>query len=223
MATDEEIRLSAWLKRAARSLGKAAIWPATGRIFTAERDYIFEFYCFLRMIRDLQVNYRIDYVPGSGKTIHCFPRKPANKSGRPRFDLYDKGTGQLLWQFCLGTKIKDVYGRRRAPDISLQLSTASEDDPTHSDVQLAWDAKFKRERGMRISDADIACFSQVVEFMGLRGRAVPAIRFDQLLDLVCNGLISNGDISTESDAGLRHLNIREVSAFFPGRPHASRP
>lgn len=223
MATPEETRIRNWLSRAASRLGSAAIWPATRRVLKAKEDYIFEFYCFLRMVRDLQINFRVDYVPGAGVNQHCFPRKPANKQDRPRFDIYDKASGKLLWQFCLGTKIRDRNGRERAPDMSLQAASAAPNSPVCSDVRLVWDAKFKGSPAQRLTDADLATFAHMVEFFDLRGGAIPPVRFDRLMDLACNGLISNGTRSTETDAGLIQFSVKEIEGFFPGRNHQARP
>ena len=109
------------------------------------KSYIYEFYCYMRIVADLMENYVLEYIPGEGKFLHKFPQAPANKKGKPRFHVYEKKKsnekGSLKFQLCAGTKIEGKFeSENNHPDISFQKPKASE-DPKFSDLIMIYDAR----------------------------------------------------------------------------------
>lgn len=208
----------------ASALKKASCWPTSRKVFDLENDGLYELYCLLRAVRVLRMGaaYALTYYPGSGPTMHSFPRAPARKAGRPRFEIRDRKGGGLLWQLCYGTAIRDRHGHDRHPDISFQNGTAS-DEPTHNDIVMMWDAKYRTDRADRISEQDVATFYMWVDSLGLNARAVPNIDLAELEYLLGNTLVTNGNPSTEKDDLLRSRNMRECWNFYPGSDAEVRP
>lgn len=225
MAIGDKRALIDAIDRAANSLRRASRWNGSGRIVSIQdaRNYIFEFYCFLRIVRALSHSYFMEYVPGSGDTVDCFPRNPANKSGRPRYNVRSRdGARKTLWQLCAGTRIRDIHNELRAPDVSLQTAAAP-DDPTHRDVAIIWDAKYRGDHSSAISDADFSRFTRLIDLLGLRSRRVPAIQLGPLAELAEHTLVTNGEFSTEPEAELVRAGFREARRFFPGKTFSTRP
>jgi hypothetical protein len=159
-------------------------------------------------------SYEIKYICGIGHKKHNFPRKPAEKQGWPRFDVYSKPQQQLLWQICAGTKIKDIHGKKRTPDISFQKGTAS-DWPDYNDVELIWDAKFRKNYVDRISHHELSDFARWLDLLEIRKTIKPNIKLIIYNRMVNNCLITNGKESTEPDAERIRLDLKEVINFHP--------
>src|SRR5690606_34825924 len=139
-------------------LKDGAIWQNSSEILApvigneetlqSSNDYIYEFYCYLRVVIDLQANYKIEFIEGSGDFQFNFPRKAASKKGKPRFHAFENG--KLAFQICAGTMINCEYDREKNhPDISFQLPTASE-NPTEDDLIIIMDAKFTENAKSRL-------------------------------------------------------------------------
>jgi hypothetical protein len=218
MANPTDRRLLRAVGDAAKALRSAARWPTSQRPVNAADDFVYEIYVYIKLLLLLQGKCIVTYVPGSGRVIHAFPRKPANKRGRPRFTVKSRHGD---WQLCAGTKIRDLHGDSRAPDISLQRGTASEDPDLH-DVAAIWDAKYKR-KGARISSHEFSEFSRWLEVLNLRSNAAPSVITSAARDLGGHCLVTNGEHSTEVDAELARTNVREVASYYPGRTAVSRP
>lgn len=104
-------------------------------------NYVYEFYCYMRILEDLQTNYKVRFVPGT----NTFPKKSADKkNGWSRFDLYDKNNGTLLFQVCAGTNIEHtaIANYTVAPDISFQTDN-SPAEPNENHVLMIFDSKYK--------------------------------------------------------------------------------
>lgn len=225
MATKRDRKLLIEARKCASNLSLAAQWAVSGNAVDLANDFIYETYVILRLLEDCKASYRIHYVPGAGKTAHAFPRKPSPKAGRPKFLIIEKKTNRVLWQLCAGTKITDIVGDERAPDISLQSARAP-DQPTATDVQMIWDAKYKkkdRKGSRRITSHDFSEFARWVELFNLRGKGLPALVLNSLTGLVGHCLVTNGETSTEVDAELHRTTVREVTGMYPGRSPAVRP
>ncbi len=146
MAARRDRKLLEAARKCAKQLGSAATWAVSGKAVSVRDDFVYETYVFLRLLIALKRTYRLEYIEGSGNSKHAFPKSPARKAGRPRFNLVDRGTKKVLWQLCAGTKIGDISGDERAPDISLQNASAS-DSPQASDVELIWAPKLQAAGG----------------------------------------------------------------------------
>jgi len=180
--------------------------------------YIYEFYCYIRIIVDLRNSYRIIFKEGKGKTKYKFPQAAAHKDGKPLFLAYNDNN-ELEFQVCAGTKIDGLFdSEENHPDISFQLPTASE-NPNHADLILIMDAKFREDERESIPKAEVYKFGVIVDLFDLRGALKKNIIFDELKGLESNCLITNG--SSYSNAHdtrlLKKYSIKEVEGFHPGK------
>lgn len=225
MASGDKKALIDAIDRAANSLRRASRWSGSGRMVSIRdaRNYVFEFYCYFRIVRALSQAYEMEYVPGFGDTANCFPRNPAGKRGRPKYIVRSRnGARAVLWQLCAGTQVRDVHNGRRAPDVSLQTATAS-DDPLPTDVAIIWDAKYRGNHDSAISDADFSRFARLIILLGLGSRPMPRLRLGPLDQLAAHALLTNGEFSNEPDAELARAGFKEARRFFPGKNFDTRP
>lgn len=221
MATRRDRKLLEDARNCAGRLGLAAKWAISGKTVSVRDDFVYETYVFLRLLLDCKKTYRVQYVEGSGNTRHAFPKSPAKKAGRPKFHIVDRKTGKVLWQLCAGTKIGDISGDERAPDISLQRAGAT-DNPTAPDVELIWDAKYKRRSG-RIESHEFSEFARWIQLFQLESKALPKLVLSSLTGMAGHCLVTNGECSTENDKERTRTNIREVFGFRPKNSHTVRP
>ena len=221
MAYASDISLINRVQSSAQSMGVAAAW-SSGKAVNVKDDFLYEMYLLFRVIQALAVTYDIDYLPGTGANIHAFPKKPANKAGRPRFNIKERATGTLLFQLCAGTKAADLHGHLRGIDLSIQTAN-SPDDPQANDVLQLFDAKYKTDDSTQITHPEFSEFARWIELFNLRGRPNAGLAFGVLNDLNANCLVSNGEFSTELDVERLRVSIREVVAFHPNAAHRFRP
>ena len=222
MAYSNDRRLIRQVKKSATALGNAALWANSGRPIHMSDDFIFELYILFELILDLKLSYKVVYNPGMGSNQNQFPRKPANKAGRPKFEIYSKEENKLLWQICSGTKITDIVNKERTPDISIQRGNAS-DTPTHNDVEIIWDAKFRNKNTDRITHSEFSAFVHWIDLFKLKTSSKPTIRLISFKNMVANCLITNGRKSTEPDSECNRQGLKEVVNFFPGAQFSVRP
>lgn len=222
MATAHDKNLINQVRKSAALLRIAGSWVNSGLPLNLEDDFVFELYVLFRLIIDLGNTYEVKYDPGIGNKMNKFPQKPANKQGRPKFEVYRKSDGVLLWQICTGTKIADIHGKKRAPDISFQSAQAS-DTPSYSQIELIWDAKYRKNSGDAITDHEFSSFARWLEVMKLRNKTKPAINLNALSNLVGNCLLTNGAQCTEPDVECQRADLKEVTSFYPGKMFSVRP
>lgn len=199
--------------RNARSLLKIPSDPAA----KATIDYVYEFYVLMEFLAECSQTGQVMYVPGNGPKANSFPRKPAPKAGRPKFMV---NAGGICAQVCAGTKLADLHGMDRAPDISLQIEAAT-DTPSVSDVIAILDAKFT-SRSSRIDHPDFSQFARLIELL-LPRPSVPQSVLDPGSDFRGNCLVTSGEFSTELDAELQRKNVREIRLCHPRTKRQSRP
>ena len=212
-------RLLADVRSAAQSLGVAAAWAGSRRALRVEEDFIYEMYLLFCVVDDLSGRYAIQYDPGKGKTMHAFPRKPAKKAGRPRFNIKDRITGQVLWQLCAGTKIEDHCGNQHGVDISVQSANSPEDAPNQSHVLIAWECKYKVLDTDRVKKSEFLTFASWIDLLGLKAGAKAKLGLKKLVELEGNAVVSNGRESTVTSNTRQHYQLGEVSNFAPGKAH----
>jgi len=216
MAYREDSELIKRIRESARRLKLASIWEKSRFPVDLPNDFIFELFVLFRLIHDPQKNYSLKYEPGLGRKAHQFPRKPSKKAGRPYFRVHSKSTNRPLCQICAGTKVNDIVGVDRAPDISFQNASSSE-NPTYRDVKMIWDAKYRTNSNERISHHEFSEFARWIELLELRKPKNPSISFSALKEMLANCLVTNGEASTEPDVERKRVNLKEVSSFFPGK------
>lgn len=221
MAYANDSALIAAVQRSATLLGAAATW-SSGIPVNVSDDFLYEMYVLFRAVHDLIINYDVAYVAGVGPHTHVFPRKPANKAGRPRFDIKDKATHADLFQLCAGTNASDIHGHLRGLDISLQAATAP-DAPGPADVLQIIDAKYRTNPNDRISHHEFSEMARWIELFQLRGAASPGLAFPTCPELDANCLVTNGQFSTELDVECQRVSLSEIAEFHPSTAYHARP
>jgi hypothetical protein len=180
-----------------------------------DKDYVYEFYCYLSILKDLSNNYGIVYVSGKGADKHAFPRNPANKEGIPFFYITNKSDPKERYQVCAGTYIQSKIKTFNAPDISFQAGSASLIDPIYKDLNMIFDSKRKRagSKNPKISKGQYAYFAHMIKEFGLAKDPKFSMQFSDLKEFNGNCLITNSRAySGEINANEFH-NLKEVEYF----------
>lgn len=209
------------------SLKKASIWAGSEESIAYVKkkandekgvNYIFEFYCYMRIINDLSKNYSCKYIPGSGKNPHKFPQASALKKDKPRFDIIDKTTGKRLFQVCAGTKINGKYSSEKDhPDISFQKDCACEENPDCKDLIMIFDAKFQLNDGSTLKKGELDKFESILRRLNLNKNPDTEILFDEFKDFNGNCLITNVKCHSTTTERLKGEFMKEVEFFFPNK------
>ena len=221
MAYAQDRALIKDIQTAAANLNIASRW-ASGKPVQVKDDFLFEMHLLFRVVGELSTNHSIEYVSGDGGKMHEFPRAPADKAGRPRFNIKNANTGKIQCQVCAGTKAKDRSGKERGLDLSIQTADAS-DKPGVQEVLQILDAKYRPDSTRRITHPEFASFAHWVESFELRTTETTGLDFGVLQDLDANCLVTNGKFSTEKDKERAHVNVREIARFYPTTKHERRP
>ncbi len=212
-------RIVKQLGTASRAVSKAAVWTASKPI-GKEDHYLFEFLCYAQLVRAAKQQFKIKFRKINGQCR--WPQKPGEKSNFSYIDLIKRETEELTWQVCTGTKIKDIDGSDRAPDISLQVPHAS-DSPTWADVRAIWDAKHRESESDRITRNEFGQFRHIMRQLKIRKPSVNDGLDDLGKDIYrVPALITNGQFSTEKDGTLLRIGFSEVRGFLKSpeiRPH----
>lgn len=165
-----------------------------------KKNYIYEFFCYLKILKDLQKNYEVKYIPGPEQ----FPMSPASKRNKSKFLLKDPQTKIDLYQVCSGVEINisHIINYSIAPDISFQKPAAS-DTPDESDVLLIMDAKYKSNpRKNKLSVSQLRDFADCVNDFRLIN--LPSIVFHNT-NFLLNCILTNGI----GDQNKQHFCIRK--------------
>lgn len=180
-----------------------------------EKDnYIYEFYCSMRILSDLKQNYNIE-LQNAGSKIK-FPAKPASKSGGwSYFLIKEKNSGNRLFQMCLGTEISLSYasGTTVAPDISIQVPDAG-NTPDEKSVLLVMDAKYSTKPDSSLSISPIREFAQIVNDLEVQDAAKIDMFFHELAGLKGNCLITNKKGNSKHSVYCEKRCIKQVSKFL---------
>jgi len=175
------------LRTAIHSLSR---WETSGKAFgyiqtvTDDKDdYIYEFFCAMKVLEDLSNNHRI--VLKRGINGFVFPKKPGVKRMWARFVGYDSTGTTEQFQVCLGVKIKITASPLTTfgSDISIQQAGTS-DDPYDSDILLIMDAKYKWENETVMDIGTIREFAQCVFDMNTPNLVAQYFNSPQMLTLM---------------------------------------
>lgn len=197
----------------ARVLKKASVWQTSKKPIgiikdTGDDDFIFEFYCYVRIIVDLKKNYKLKYHPGFGDNKNNFPQSPAHKIGRPYFEMFDKND-KLLYQVCAGTKIKVLHGNKfDAPDISFQEADSPSNKPAAKNVKIIMDAK-----NCNVDKSQFNSFAMMIRNLNTEDAEKEMIKFDKLNAIKGNYLISFGKAYTDDKDYLKFHKLSEIENF----------
>ena len=212
-----------------KKLAEASVWHASKKPVPVIMDpdeqislfYIYELYCFLRIVADLVKKYRLEkyrleYIPGKGEFLHRFPKAPADKEGKPRFHVL-KGD-ETLFQVCAGTKVRGRFDSENFhPDISFQTGNAA-DNPCYKDLIMIHDAKFYQNPATTLRKEEVHKFAAIVRLYDLNMKTTKPIivEFDQLKGLEGNCLLTNVKGHPQSVDYLNSEGIKEVEKFNVG-------
>ena len=200
------------LAKAAKALGKVGSWPPKVPASNSATDYLFEVYVLSCLLADLRgAGWSTSLIPGSGSRANTLPRKPAKKSSGWASFLA-KSPGGIEYEICCGTQILDINQDERAPDISLQTPPGVQ-IPTHAQVALIIDAKYKAKSSTKISSHEFSEFARWLELLGCKGKQIRSVV--GVLDK--NSLVTNAKPSTEKPAERARTGVNEVHDFWPTR------
>lgn len=212
------------IKKYARALSSAATWhgskSALGILSTSENSYLYEFYCYLRVVQDLMANNKVVYRQGGKKgKEHEWPKAAALKKNAPRFEVFTEKTGKKLFEVCGGTAVKGKHSIELNPDISFQVPDCG-DKPTYEDLYLVVDAKFKKNSTDRLPLDEVNTFvSQVNLNLGLKGKRVKNLHFAEFEFLKKNTLLTNGNPHNDDDGLEKEAGIKQVYHFDIGKEY----
>lgn len=205
------------LKAATEKLTK---WETTGQAFghfenikLKKPDRLYEFFCCMRIIEDLQEHYDVKIIPSSrGKYI--FPESPAPKIGWTYFEIRPKKLNVKSYQICFGSNIKlsSSPDTTCAPDISIQKINSST-DPDENDVELIMDAKFKKDRDTKFSISTIREFITMINDLQTNRAASIDLEFNILTNIKANCLISNGKVIVKHQQYCSNNNLLQIGSF----------
>lgn len=209
-----------YIKQLKTTVKNLSTWESSGKAFghinkikNKYPDRLYEFYCYIRILEDLRVNYFVELIPGTRKII--FPQKPAKKGqGWARFDLKDTKSGKTEFQVCFGTKVKLSASPKTtfAADISFQKSNAK-DDPDESDVELIIDAKYKENKSTKLDIETIKEFAKSVHDFGVHAIKAKKIKFEKLKDIEVNCLLTNGETIDIHEQYCKNNCLQQVGRF----------
>lgn len=181
----------------------------------SDKDYIYEFFCYLAILDNLSLSYDLEFIPGKGEKEFVFPKSPANKSDYPYFVIIDRSSKDVINQVCSGTFVVSIgTNKKRAPDISFQKPNADRNSPTYKEIDFAFDAKRKRDpSAKKLSKGQYSYFTNMISELDLRKPVTTYLTFTKFPSLHGNCLITNLEgNSKDSDLNIHH-NIKEVEFF----------
>jgi hypothetical protein len=178
-------------------------------------DYIYEFFCYLSILQDLNHHYELEYYSGAGVKENLFPKGPADKEGHPLFYLVDKTSKQKILQVCAGTKIESKLSTKRAPDISFQNENACLKLPKYSDVKMIYDTKRKRpdSKSKSLGESQFAYFAIMIKELGQENANSNMFVFKNFKDFNGNCLITNSKARRGDSKQNQFHALKEVENF----------
>lgn len=181
----------------------------------AKKDYIYEFYCYMKIIEDLskKTNHTIKFIPGN----MIFPKSPANKLNRPYFILVVDNIE--IFQICSGTKIQSkIATAQKAPDISFQSIQSDDTLPSYKDVYAIYDAKYSDSNSNKsFQEGQMALFNKMIRFLEQNGANPIDHYYKNFTNFKGNCLITNKESYTDDKAELNEEMITVVELFDEGK------
>ena len=211
------------IKKYALALRKASRWINSNQTIAhvqtsnneeTKREYIYEFYCFLRVLKDLKANYDLELIPGEKHGV-LFPKAPGLKKNYPYFSVKSKKKGKERFQLCTGIKIVGWAGESSAPDISF-LNKKTGKTPSFNDVFMIYDAKFKHNESKKVSDSEFSKVCYMIKNLDCETPLKKKIKFHEFIgdkDINGNCLLTNGFAFKENEDHHKFFNIKEAEQF----------
>jgi hypothetical protein len=206
-----------YLKSLRNAIEKLSKWESSGEAFgfidsVSDRnpDYIYEFYCAMRILADIQRSHIIELK--SGTKGFRFPQKPGNKAEWAHFVIKNKKTKRFQAQFCLGINIKITSSPQTTfgADISFLKRTPG-NNPHDIHVMHIMDAKYKKSSTSKLDIGTIREFAQCVRDMNAPKRS--PIQFKKLQQLKANCLFTNGQVVPDHLQYCKNRKLKQVGEF----------
>lgn len=204
-----------------KSIEKLTKWESSGNAFgfiegvsDNKVDYIYEFFCAIKILFDLNTHHNIRLCPG--KKGYQFPLKPGSKSEWAKFVITkDKRSREILYELCMGVAVKISSSPQTtfAADISIQHPNS--DDPDESHVVLIMDAKYKKSSKSTLDIGTIRAFAQCVRDMQVP-KKIDGLKFNKLIDLASNCLFTNGELINDHELYCKNNKLKQVGRFDCG-------
>jgi len=207
----------------ADSLAKVSTWKnskdAFGNIIeykngvekVSQSDYIYEFYCYMKIIEDLnkKSNQNVKFIKGNG----IFPRKPVIKKNRPYFIL--EVDNKEIFQICSGTQIQTkLKNIKKAPDISFQSITSDDDLPSYNDILAIYDAKYSEsKKAISFQEGQMVLFNRMIRLLRQENPTNIEIYYTDYIDFKGNCLITNKKSYTTDIDELNEEKITVIEYF----------
>jgi hypothetical protein len=207
---DAILELSEDLRRVVRLLpSEDPLLPPDGKKNAA--SFLFEMRVLFTLLVALRsMGWTIEVKRRAGAIV--FVRAPALKATGSYFHLRK---ADQEWHLTQGTKVVDLHGEERAPDIALEHPTSG-DDPTFRHVAAIWDAKLRgtawREDAHRISDQEFARFALVRKWLSAPVPGKDPLESWPAAFQVC-GLITNGQRPSEPASVFLEAAVSVVEHF----------
>ena len=186
------------IKKYAETLSTAAKWASSSDAILSienvddvnkKQEYIYEFYCALRILDDLSSTYSIEITNCKEKKV--FPKAPASKKKYPFFIVKDS-KGDKVFEICLGVDIKGIADETSAPDISFQNPDCGM-NPNFNDVFMLFDSKFKHALNGKVTDLEFYKVSGMIKNLACEDAfKTKTLSFNLLKDLLHNCILTNG-------------------------------
>lgn len=209
----------------AESLANSSVWKnskdAFGHIVIydngeekiAENNYIYEFYCYMKILEDLskKPNHKIKFIGGNG----IFPKNPVPKSNRPYFILEKDNV--KIFQICSGTQIETKINTKKAPDISFQAIHSDPNLPNYRDILAIYDAKYSESNSAKsFQEGQMTLFNRMIRLLEQNGTNPIDHYYTDFINFKGNCLITNKKSYTDNKAELDEEMITVVEFFDQG-------
>lgn len=204
------------LRNAIQSLSR---WESSGKAFgyiqtvsDDKDDYIYEFFCAMKVLEDLSHNHTILLKRGIKGFV--FPKKPGVKQMWARFVAYDLTSSAEQFQICLGVKIKITASPQTTfgSDISIQQAGTGE-DPFDTDMLLIMDAKYKWKDDTVMDIGTIRQFAQCVNDMGVPKPGAAILTFRSHPEFNANCLFTNGEPDENHEQYCINRRLKQIGRF----------
>lgn len=213
----------------AKTLAKVSVWKTSKDIFghlladkqknqkEAQSNYFYEFYCYLKIIDDLNndKNHQIFFVKNNG----IFPKGPSKKTNRPYFQLLDNNNNNAVYHIQSGTEIQTIIpDKTKSPDISFQKPTADQNLPSYKDVDIVYDAKYSDGIKLKsFSESQMSDFNKMIRYLKTKKAKKIILPYTQYSDFEGNCLITNKKSYTDKAMELKKEKMMVIEDFDIGK------
>jgi len=199
-------------------LNKASRWYDNGQepfghiVSNSQESYIYEFYCYMRFIKDINSNGTRIIFNNRRSKDSLFPKAPAEKRlGWAKFDIINKD-GVILYDVNGGTIIhhSEITNYSFAPDISIQKPG---DDPNEDSVMHIVDAKYKTDTKEELHINQLREFKACIDDFKLP-KEINGLEIENTC-FKLSTIVTNGVINTRHNPYATENNFQQIGNFIP--------